>query len=112
MAHKHQVVSFVRGYHAYMDIWLPSIDDELCLKRELSNKEGANAVANPNPNPTEKHFGDVGILGKHEDNNESLNGTTESKNLKIRHYGGSESNDFRIACGVTKKNEGHHAVAT
>ena len=45
MAHKLQVVSFVRGYHAYMDIWLPSIDDELCLKRELSNKEDANAVA-------------------------------------------------------------------
>ena len=45
MAHKLQVVSFVRGYHAYMDIWLPSIDDEHCLKRELSNKEDANAVA-------------------------------------------------------------------
>ena len=28
-----------------MDIWLPIIDDELCLKRELSNKEDANAVA-------------------------------------------------------------------
>lgn len=35
-------------------------------------------------------------------------GTNESKNLKIlRYYGSSESNDFRIACGVTKKNEGH-----
>ena len=32
-------------YHEYMDIWLPSIDDEHCLKREPSNKEDANAVA-------------------------------------------------------------------
>ena len=45
MAHKLQVVSFVRGYHEYMDIWLPSIDDEHCLKREPSNKEDANPVA-------------------------------------------------------------------
>ena len=45
MAHKLQLVSFVRGYHAYMDIWLPIIDDELCPKRELSNKEDANVVA-------------------------------------------------------------------
>ena len=30
-----------------MDIWLPIMDDELCLKRELSlsNKEDANVVA-------------------------------------------------------------------
>ena len=45
MAHKLQVVSFVRGYHAYMDIWLPSIGGEYCLKRDLSNKEDENAVA-------------------------------------------------------------------
>ena len=45
MAHKLQVISFVRGYHEYMDIWLLSIDDEHCLKREPSNKEDANAVA-------------------------------------------------------------------
>lgn len=45
MAHKVQVVSFVTGYHAYLDIWLPIIDDEHSLKREPSNKEDANAVA-------------------------------------------------------------------
>ena len=45
MAHNLQLVSFVGGYHTYMDIWLPIIDDELCLKRELSNKEDANVVA-------------------------------------------------------------------
>ena len=45
MAHKLQVVSFVRGYHEYMDIWLPTIGDEYCLKPELSNKEDENAVA-------------------------------------------------------------------
>ena len=45
MAHKLQLVLFVRGNHAYMDNWLPSTDDELCLKRELSNTKDANAVA-------------------------------------------------------------------
>ncbi len=34
--------------------------------------------------------------------NESLNGTIGSKNPKIRYYGGSESSDFRIACGVAQ----------
>ncbi|KAK3726170.1 hypothetical protein QZH41_012757, partial [Actinostola sp. cb2023] len=35
--------------------------------------------------------------------NESLNNTIGSKNLKIRYYGGSESSDFRVACGVAQK---------
>lgn len=42
--------------------------------------------------------------------NESLNGTIGSKNLKVRHYGGSESSDFRTACGVAQHNEGHKFV--
>ena len=45
IAHKLQVVSFLRCSHAHVDIWLPSIDNEHCLKIELSNKEDANAVA-------------------------------------------------------------------
>ena len=45
IAHKLQVVSFHRYYHAYVDIWLRSMDNEHCLKIELSNKEDANAVA-------------------------------------------------------------------
>ena len=28
IAHKLQVVSFLRCYHAYVDIWLPSMDNE------------------------------------------------------------------------------------
>ena len=32
--------------------------------------------------------------------NESLNSTIGAKNPKTRYYGGSESNDFRVACGV------------
>ena len=39
--------------------------------------------------------------------NESLNGTIGSKNLKIRHYGGSEGSNFCTACGVAQHNEGH-----
>lgn len=42
--------------------------------------------------------------------NESLNGTIGSKNLKIRHYGGSASSDFWTACGVAQHNEGHKFV--
>ena len=43
--------------------------------------------------------------------NESLNGTIGSKNPKIRYYGGSESSDFRIACGVAQRNEGHQYIS-
>lgn len=42
--------------------------------------------------------------------NESLNGTIGSKNLKVWHYGGSESSDFRTACGVAQHNEGHNFI--
>ena len=35
--------------------------------------------------------------------NESLNNSVGSKNPKIRFYGGSESNSFRIACGISQK---------
>ena len=42
--------------------------------------------------------------------NESLNNSIGSKNPKIRFYGGSESNSFRIACGVCQKNEGQNYV--
>ena len=42
--------------------------------------------------------------------NESLNGSIGSKYLKVRHYGGSESSDFRTACGVAQHNEGHNFV--
>ena len=36
--------------------------------------------------------------------NEALNSVIGSKNPKIRCYGGSESNDFRVACGVAQTN--------
>lgn len=43
--------------------------------------------------------------------NEALNNTIGSKAPKIRHYGSSESNDFRVACAVSQKNVGHSYVA-
>ena len=36
--------------------------------------------------------------------NEALNNVVGSKNPKIRFYGGSDSNDFRVACGVAQTN--------
>ena len=36
--------------------------------------------------------------------NEALNSVIGSKNPKIRFYGGSESNDFRVVCGVAQTN--------
>lgn len=43
--------------------------------------------------------------------NEALNNTIGSKAPKIRHYGSSESNDYRMACAVSQKNLGHSYVA-
>ena len=38
--------SFVRGYHAYMDIWKPKVGDEnFCLKSENENQHDKFAVA-------------------------------------------------------------------
>ena len=42
--------------------------------------------------------------------NESLNSSVGSKNPKIRFYGGNESNSFRVACGISQKNEGQNYV--
>ena len=42
--------------------------------------------------------------------NEALNNTISSKVPKVRHYGGSESNDYRVACAVSQKNIGHSYV--
>ena len=39
--------------------------------------------------------------------NENLNHVIASKSLKVRYYGGSESNDFRTAAGVAQFNESH-----
>ncbi|KAK2553225.1 hypothetical protein P5673_025423, partial [Acropora cervicornis] len=44
--------------------------------------------------------------------NESLNNTIATKNPKTRYYGGSVSNDFRLACGVTQRNLGYGYVST
>ena len=43
--------------------------------------------------------------------NEALNNTIGSKAPKIRHYGSSESNDYRVACAVSQKNIGHSYVS-
>ena len=42
--------------------------------------------------------------------NESFNSVVGSKAPKIRCYGGSESNDFRVACAVAQTNTGHGYV--
>ena len=40
-----EVRSFVRGYHAYKDIWNPRISEVLPLEREPNNTEDRFAVA-------------------------------------------------------------------
>lgn len=42
--------------------------------------------------------------------NECVNSVIGSKAPKIRHYGGSDSNDYRTAAGVAQFNEGHSYV--
>ena len=39
--------------------------------------------------------------------NEALNSVVGSKNPKTIYYGSSESNDFRVACGVSQCNDGY-----
>lgn len=43
--------------------------------------------------------------------NEALNSIIGSKNPKIRFYGGSSSNDFRVACGISQANLGYHYIS-
>ena len=38
--------------------------------------------------------------------NESINSVMGTKTLKVRYYGGSASNDVRIAAGVAQANKG------
>ena len=40
-----EIVSFIRGYHAYKDVWTPMVGKSLLLKREPSNIKDSNAVA-------------------------------------------------------------------
>ena len=39
-----EIESYIRGYHAYMDIWTPVMNEELILKREPTNERDRNAV--------------------------------------------------------------------
>ena len=37
-----EISSFIRGYHAYMDIWSPVQDEVLLVKREANQCSGDN----------------------------------------------------------------------
>ena len=37
--------SFIRGYHAYMDVWVPTIDECNRLERDVTNSHDPDAVA-------------------------------------------------------------------
>ena len=39
-----QISSYVRGYHAYMELWTPVQDETLILKREPTNVADKNTV--------------------------------------------------------------------
>ena len=38
------VHSYIRGYHEYLSIWEPTVDEMYALKRELQNEQDSNAV--------------------------------------------------------------------
>ena len=40
-----EINSFIRGYHAYKDLWSPVIGESLLVKREPTNSHDVNAVA-------------------------------------------------------------------
>ena len=46
LINQHNLDSFVRGYHAYLYIWIPKYADEnFCLKSENENQHDKFAVA-------------------------------------------------------------------
>ena len=49
--------------------------------------------------------------GANSQRNEALNSVIGSKNPKIRYYGGSQSNDFRVACGISQINLGYQYIS-
>ena len=40
-----EVASFIRGYHAYQDVWQPVVGEVLLLQREPSNMKDRQAVS-------------------------------------------------------------------
>ena len=40
-----EISSFVRGYHAYLDVWTPAIGEVLLVKPEPTNEKDSKAVA-------------------------------------------------------------------
>ena len=40
-----EISSYIRGYHAYVDVWQPAIDECVLLVREETNANDSNAVA-------------------------------------------------------------------
>ena len=49
--------------------------------------------------------------GSNSQRNEALNSVIGSKNPKIRYCGGSESNDFQVACGISQVNLGYQYLS-
>ena len=39
-----EVTSFIRGYHAYQDVWQPCVGEVLALEREALNCKDGQAV--------------------------------------------------------------------
>ena len=53
-----RVKYFIRGYHEYMDIWVPNVEDKYRFKQEQENKKDPNAVAIVRPGQREEnHLG-------------------------------------------------------
>ena len=40
-----EIVSYIRGYHAYKDVWTPVLGECLLVKHEPTNIKDSNAVA-------------------------------------------------------------------
>ena len=62
------------------------------------------------PFQTEEWFAKLSNCGSSQ-TNECVNGMLGTKALKIRHYVGSESFNFRVACGVSQYNDGHQYLS-
>ena len=103
------------GDHGHCDSkWCAALKDPTNYKfkdsprgKQLSGENLRAAIDAIKPFETEEWCKKLANWGSNQAN-ECVNSIVATKAPKIRHYGGSESLNFRVASGVSQFNEGHN----
>ena len=77
---------------------------------ETETKIKKKILGDINGHPSKRKIQSIRNLATAKKERTQKNSTIASKNPKTRFYGGSESNDFRVACGVTQTNIGYNHI--